>query len=513
MLSLKYRLQSSQRRIARALADRLVDPAYYLARNPDVAAAGIDPVEHYASYWHCAPLRSPSARIEPWLFALSPIAALLLRFASRDRADILNYLRQRINDISGEDRGLQLKFCLAVARYLSKRPTPAVFDALGQPFHLARICTEKPDWIYVVPIAAEGTFEFREPPVVLSDRIGTLRQVPLPALWCATVQDASVFGSAEVIAENTFIIHEPAADPTLRLATRQCDFTTNCYSPLANKILARFPAATQTTLKEAVLLGGRARNNYFHFLIEYLTKGYVIEQFPQMNDLPLLVTADLHPQEMEALGQVLPGRPIIQRQPGTRIDVETLHLPSVMTYVPDDPTVPFWRSSAVNANSLHWLRNRVLAGHGEFRTRQTRIYLCRKGARNIINAQEVADTFVRHGFTLIDPAGLSFGEQVDLFRSATHIAGPIGAAFSNLVFASPGARILGIVSPFTVQFSLFASLARFAGCTYYALPGDGPGCPAGSTDKRKPLSVTHGSFPVDMVYLERALNLFTRDPA
>ncbi|MCJ2054942.1 glycosyltransferase family 61 protein [Methylobacterium sp. J-070] len=495
-------------RAAQVLASKLVDPDYYLARNGDVAASGMDPIEHFAQYWHYPPVRAPNARAEPWIFTLSPLVALGLRAAGRDRADVLDYLRQRINDLSGESRPIQLRLCLAVARFLARRPTPAVTAALGRPLGVARIVSDRPGWIERTPVADETTLTFRDPPILPSSTPGETRRIAVPALWCATIRDAAVFGAAEVMARDHLVVHEPAADPRLRYATRQCNFVTNCYPVQRGKILARLPDAAEQTLERAILLGGRGGENYFHFLIEYLTKGHVIERLPELDGVPLLVSAELYPQEIEALGRVLPGRPVIRRRTGARIDVETLHLPSVMSFVPDDPAIPFWRAAAANPDSLRWLRDRVLAGENDTVRKDTRIYLGRSGGRNIGNAEEVAEVFRRHGFVVLDPARLSFAEQVAMFRSATHIAGPVGAAFANLVFASPGARVMGIISPFAVRFSLFAHLARFAGCTYDVLPGIRPDYRAGMEERGNPISVTHGAFGVDTDYLERALSQF-----
>ena len=508
MGAVKNLMRSLSTRAAHALASKLVDPTYYLARNSDVAASGMDPIEHFALYWHYSPIRSPNARAEPWIFALAPLAALILRAVGHDRADVLDYLRQRINDISGEDHPVQLRLCLAVVRFLARRPTPAVTASLGRPLGVARVVTDRPSWVELTPIADETTFEFRDPPILLASAPETTRRITVPALWCATVQDAAVFGSAEVAARDHLVVHEPAADPRLGYATRQCNFVTNCYLAHSGKVLARLPDAAEQTLDRAVLLGGRGGENYFHFLIEYLTKGHIIERLPELDGVPLLVSAELYPQEMEALGRVLPGRAVVWRRTGARFDVGNLHLPAVMSYVPDDPAIPFWRASAVNADSLRWLRDRVLAGEGGAVRKETRIYLGRSGGRNIGNAAEVAEVFRRHDFVVIDPARLSFAEQVAIFRSATHIAGPVGAAFANLVFASPGARVMGIISPFAVRFSLFANLARFSGCTYDALPGIRPDFQPGMEGRCNPVSVTHGAFRVDIRYLERALGRF-----
>ncbi|MBC7801774.1 MAG: glycosyltransferase family 61 protein, partial [Gemmatimonadaceae bacterium] len=45
------------------------------------------------------------------------------------------------------------------------------------------------------------------------------------------------------------------------------------------------------------------------------------------------------------------------------------------------------------------------------------------------------------GYEVVDPAALSFPDQVRLFHGADHVIGPMGAALSNTVFMRPGTRV------------------------------------------------------------------------
>ena len=110
-------------RIRLWIAARIVDKHYYLDRNADVAAAGVDPVEHFARYWRAAPLRAPSARAEAWYYAVSPLLVLTLRLLGHDRPDVTDCFRYRINQLSTRSGlAVQLKAAHAIARFLAKRP-------------------------------------------------------------------------------------------------------------------------------------------------------------------------------------------------------------------------------------------------------------------------------------------------------------------------------------------------------------------------------------------------------
>ncbi|ACB23200.1 glycosyltransferase family 61 protein [Methylobacterium radiotolerans] len=491
------------------LARALVDRQFYLSRYQDVALAGVDPVAHFAEHGFRTPMRSPSQRFEKLLLAGSGLLVTVALLFGVVRSDFLDLLREQIIILQGRGRRLRPFLYLFVFRLYATLQASEV----GQPMKIARIYADAPYAGARRIIAPEGDFAFTDPEVILSGKPARNRQVKRPSLWCATLEQAQLFGSLQIAVDDAFLVSEPAADPRLSFVAGQHEFVT--AHPLnrirsTETIFARRPTTAEAAVPEAVLLGGRCGVNYFHFLVEYVTKGYIVEQIAELDGLPLIVPDDLYPQELELLEIVFPGRALVRHRRGTRIDVAKLHVPSTMTYVPDCPKTPFWQVSAVNHDSLAWLRDRVLAAIAipAGTPRNRKIFLARFQGRNIENAEAVTEIFRASGFEIVDTAKMTFAEQVVTFATASHIAGPVGAAFSNLIFCAPEAKILGIVSPFAVQMSLFKSLSDFAGAQYYALPGTHPQFRAGMDVRRPPLHVSHGSFSVDPTYLSDALKVF-----
>jgi capsular polysaccharide biosynthesis protein len=73
------------------------------------------------------------------------------------------------------------------------------------------------------------------------------------------------------------------------------------------------------------------------------------------------------------------------------------------------------------------------------------------------------------GFTIVDPAELTFAEQVHLSGAAEMVVGSHGAALANLVFCSRGTSVVEIFSPGRVNVCYWA-LANQVGVDYhYAL--------------------------------------------
>jgi len=74
------------------------------------------------------------------------------------------------------------------------------------------------------------------------------------------------------------------------------------------------------------------------------------------------------------------------------------------------------------------------------------IYLARRGEtrRPMVEAEQVINIAEELGFEIVAAETLSLLDQVRLFASARGIAGPPGAAFTNLMWAPPGTRVLTI---------------------------------------------------------------------
>ena len=497
-------------KLSRWLSTCLVDSAFYLSRYNDVALAKVDPIEHFAQHAFSEPLRSASLRYEKVLKLLLPFIIIVLFLRNRFRPDLFSLLRAHIDQLQSENRRFRALFPTAVhALYGRLQPIGS-----GKKLLISYVYKNSAKASQYTLVERAGVFEGADPDVLMAhDKKIAKRKLRLPSLWCATLNDVQLFGTLQIARQDKFFVNEPAADPRFSFVAGQHQYVTaQLPNPLDSKryVLAQVPSSATSSALQGVLLGGRCGNNYFHFLIEYVTKGYIIEKIAELQTVPLIVPDDLYSQEKEILNIVFPDRDLILHRSGTRLDVATLYVPSVMTFIPDCPRFPFWQVSAMNHNSLSWLRQKVLSVVNVRAKRLTnrRVYLARFGGRNIINSDAVSAIFRRNDFEVVDTSRMTFEEQVILFATSSHIAGPVGAAFSNLIFSSNHSKVLGIVSPFAVQMSLFKSLSDFAGGQYYALPGEHPEFVSGMETRRPSLNITHGSFSVNEEYLTKALKYF-----
>jgi hypothetical protein len=71
-----------------------------------------------------------------------------------------------------------------------------------------------------------------------------------------------------------------------------------------------------------------------------------------------------------------------------------------------------------------------------------KIYIARRGVRNLKNYEEVENYFFSKGYKIIYPHKLDFNEKIRLFSNASHICGPFSSGFANLIFCKPEVKVL-----------------------------------------------------------------------
>lgn len=316
------------------------------------------------------------------------------------------------------------------------------------------------------------SMEFKEPEVIgsLADR--PVRAAEVPHKWLATIHDASVVGGFQVLANDRLVIYEPAADPHQGFVAGIWPYVVSIDQK--SEILFWFRYKKEINLPSAILLSGRCSPNYYHWLIEYLGKSYILSEQDNLKKTPLIVDDKMFPQEFESLQAMLPDWPIYRLDDSTLLKVKKLHVASACTNLTDNLRGPMWKFSAICFKTLGHMRSTVFRrfdiGATGFGGRK--VFLARRTGRNIINTPEVEEVLASFGYEIVDTGQLSFEQQVRLFTEARTIVGAMGAAFTNLIFCQPGTQVLALSSPYTQLFCSQSNMAQFAGCSYRILVGE-----------------------------------------
>jgi len=86
--------------------------------------------------------------------------------------------------------------------------------------------------------------------------------------------------------------------------------------------------------------------------------------------------------------------------------------------------------------------------------KKEKIYLSRRSSsyRNLINESDVIDKLKLNDFRIIDLNNINIFQQIELFSNAEVIVSPSGSSLANIVFCSPGTKIVEISPKYSFEY-------------------------------------------------------------
>lgn len=224
-----------------------------------------------------------------------------------------------------------------------------------------------------------------------------------------------------------------------------------------DRILHEVPKALDMAEEPCLFLGGLFgyRDNYAHFVVQQVARIACLADCAHMAGRKLAFAGELTRTQDEVLTAMGFGQERRVILSGTRSSV----LRDAVIVSP--PTRDRFPSGA----ELQVMRRRVLAHYGlPEETQGTRnIYLSRRAQyRNPANWLALEQHAERLGFEVIDLGFPPFSEQVRMFSQAKVICGPMGAAFTNMLFAPPG-TVVALLQPRENLTALFSAMIASLG--------------------------------------------------
>jgi capsular polysaccharide biosynthesis protein len=291
-------------------------------------------------------------------------------------------------------------------------------------------------------------------------RIATVR---LPSVNLYRFRNGTVHGqSSSVLFGDRIVIERTGgSDP------RRCEFQTE-HVRRHERHVALVTRRPCERLDRGIFLGGNGSFNYYHWLIDMLPKLQHIEQLgDEYGEFPLLVSEDVAHTETfaQALDLLAPGRSLICLKSSATYLVEDL------LYIGAANGCPFnlRPGHQVRVSDFHIRPSTI-----DFLRQQTgcvgreaqpglRLFLARPSIRRWYNQDEVFALLQGRGFISVALEELTWSEQIDLVSRAEAIVGAAGAAWTNVIFCSPGTKCVSWVPSEVVEFSSYSTLAALVG--------------------------------------------------
>jgi capsular polysaccharide biosynthesis protein len=228
-----------------------------------------------------------------------------------------------------------------------------------------------------------------------------------------------------------------------------------------------FPAAPLHVTGRLGVLATRGDQNYYHFLVDAIARLGVLEQCPEIERPDRWYVPAGLPWQREILAMFgVADDHIVDSDRHPHVRADTLVVPGLpAAEVVNPPWV------------MDFLRTRMRPHAAAEKPEPGPIYLSRGSSANnrrVENEAQVLDEVLRpRGFRVRNPGALSVAEQIAEFAAATAIVTPHGAGLTNVLFASPGCRVVELFPDSRILPSCYWRMA-------HAVPGIGYRYLAGS---------------------------------
>ena len=302
-------------------------------------------------------------------------------------------------------------------------------------------------------LSTSQTIQLTKPKVINPDfhdcsQYETIAQ--LPQTYVAKLENALVFGGTDLILmDDQYALYDELAYSTKKMY--------EIKSPIIKKtsrtkVNLYYDNHYIEIIESGIHFLKDHSLNYFHWLVECLPRLLLINQIPEAKHLPLLIDANIIPQQVDALKLITENkRKFILLMRKNCYLINTLYYPSQLSVIHDNLHSPMnpGKDVVYSPLALNYVRGFFQKKMGMQNSVGFRkLYISRKGSpyRNIINEEEVEQLMLSNGFEIVFPEKLSFIAQLKLFSQTKVVIGQSGAGMANLLFVPKDCKILLFMS-------------------------------------------------------------------
>lgn len=218
-------------------------------------------------------------------------------------------------------------------------------------------------------------------------------------------------------------------------------------------------------VKTGFSLCGVHASSWGHFIGNFLPKLAALESIENREELSVILPSGVDAHIIEMVTIVARNYGVYSLallEEDEMVLCEKLYYCSAPSFIADhaeyvqpyDDHLSYWAVS-----KLHSITARYNSYSLAIKPR-TRLFIGRRGVRNMKNWKEVEDYFVDNGFEVIFPHQLSLSDKVRKFASATHVCGPYSSGIANVIFCQPGTKVLAFSNISRVMDCYLSDLAK-----------------------------------------------------
>jgi hypothetical protein len=183
-----------------------------------------------------------------------------------------------------------------------------------------------------------------------------------------------------------------------------------------------------------------------HFLVQYFPKLDFIKEIPSYEKVVIVLPINLDLHIVHLIKQFLinfKNVSIFYVDLNIEIKAKIMYYVSLDSWIGDVGKISSLFHIQVSDHSASFVLDQASQYlPSKINRLKQKLFIGRRGKRNISNYSEVLCFFEKNGFIEIFPHELSFLEKVELFFSAEYIVGPLSSGFANIIFCNKSANVL-----------------------------------------------------------------------
>lgn len=293
-----------------------------------------------------------------------------------------------------------------------------------------------------------------------------------PDIYLATVPNVSVIGGSNVVIAKKYLLNDAVANDL----EKRLDIRYASIKAVLNHTVLVEDAIECINIEKAINLVGAASFNYYHLIVEILSRLTFVDRNERYADYPILVDEIVLkiPQYKAALFCINKGKhKIIAVKKGQQCNIHVAVLPSSNVWM---PTNIYNRDTIRNSDFLisKEVLNNIRSSVQLYDEKRPfrKIFVSRKNTQTVRlrNEESIREIFKENGFEIVYTEELTFQEQVEYFGQASCVVAASGAALTNIIFCQPG-TIIGCIIPEEHHFYMYSTIAHLLGLIPFFLKG------------------------------------------
>jgi len=351
-----------------------------------------------------------------------------------------------------------------------------------------------PDFVTEVHRDSKFSFDFHESAHSTFDDISNIGSRSYNSL-----NNVEIWHQRFIIEGSKWHIIDSTYTPHSKFVAGHWQFMEQVPDTVNHVFIKRPVSKRRKRFTHAILLMGRADENWYHFLLDTLPRYLFMKNIDAK--VPVLVRADI-PKTSIALIQKVMSRRVVLVAPGDVIAVDTLYFIAARSTVYDSAPPRKVEQVAFSPRTLKRQRSWLLdgiSGHLEV-TPPEKIFLPRKAKyRNMLNVDQVGRCLDNFGFHSLEIDENFYTRQHIYFSKANLIVSPGGAILANILFMKKGSKIIAMRSWRDSKLNLWKTLAEACDVEY----GEVIGIP--TYFGRNFLARQHSNFYIPLVLVRKYL--------